>query len=128
MFVQLELFPRGSCIQGNWVVPNTDAIDIPFEWMSVEYLMNMPAGDFHGESLTEKANYVSKQGDEGYEKLRDDLKITGWLDPVYIYRDEEELGNGHHRVVAAFDIGYTHIPVTRNRYYGWRESSDVRFR
>lgn len=129
MFEQLELFPESVCTR--WVVPDASQIDIPFEWMSVEYLMNLPSGDFDGESLTDNDNHEGKRNDRWYEKLLCSLTEDPWLDPVAIrilhYRGPE-LGNGHHRVVAAFDIGYTHIPVTTDPDYQWRESSEIRAR
>lgn len=50
-----------------------------------------------------------KRGDASYRRIVRDLEngwglrhAVGWTG---------KLGNGHHRVTAAFDMGYTHMPV-----------------
>lgn len=114
-------------------LPKTDAIDIPFEWLSVDYVMSLPSADFYAEGLTTEENRDSKRSDSQYRNLKSSIREFGFTDPIYVYRQHEsgytgreKLGNGHHRVVAAHDLGYTHIPVTRDDDYQWESSASTK--
>lgn len=116
-------------------LPSVDNINpyVDWVWIPVQVAMSLPAADFHGESLTENDNADDKRLDPGYAKLLKSIEEDGFMDPVYVgdgERDEMEryhgskhgLGNGHHRVVAAFDLGYTHLPAHSDPYSQWSES------
>ena len=125
MTTQLEL-PLDLKIHTRY--PLVDNITIPFEWERVDYLLSLPSVDFDAEGLTPR-NQQRKRNDVRYDDLVEDLQDQGYLDPIFVweagtnYRSEGEvLGNGHHRLIAAKDLGYTHVPVTRDRDQQWRNS------
>lgn len=85
-----------------------------------------------------ETNADSKRADYGYDDLLESIESEGWVDPVYVedpvlgdgsmrryLNGERGLGNGHHRVVVAFDLGYTHVPVTFNPQHQWDSNCDV---
>jgi hypothetical protein len=90
-----------------------------WEWMEVSKLLDMPSCDFGFEPL--RQHKEMKRRDEHYARLVKDLHDQGFLSPVLVdkYEGVDHLGNGHHRVVAAYDLGLTHVPVTRNQDVGW---------
>jgi hypothetical protein len=114
--------------------PKVDNITIPFDWERVDYLMSLESVDFPGEpeAMAQESNRQSKRRDWQYESLLEDIEEQGFLDPIFVYApgtrwvkdnpDYEVLGNGHHRLVAAFDLGYTYVPVTRDLDEQWRNS------
>jgi hypothetical protein len=111
--------------------PNVDNITVPFEWARVDYLLGLRSVDFpeYGpNAMASEYNRRQKRSDGHYEDLLEDLELQGFLDPIYVHargeRDAktEVLGNGHHRLVAAYDLGYTYVPVTRERDDQWRDS------
>lgn len=57
------------------------------------------------------------------ESLRDDISQHGIKTPIDVSTDDEVL-NGHHRALAAGDVGLTHVPVIV-REPGWRVSEKV---
>jgi hypothetical protein len=61
-------------------------------------------------------NYTS------WEHILFDLDRNGIRYPVMWDPNALQLGNGHHRVVAAHDLGWTHIPVV---YWDCSENWDV---
>lgn len=126
-------------------LPDVSGIDIPFYWLPVQVALDMPAADYNGETLRDEYNAEDKRNDgDGFEDLRDSIVEDGWLDPVSVdvpdetgkgngrwYQftkyvapdwDRRALGNGHHRVLAALDLGYTHIPATADPVQAWRRS------
>lgn len=123
MPTQLELFTPLSDY-GFRVLPKTDLIQIPFTFEPVNYLLNLPSSDFDADGLSEERNREEKRSDWDYWRLKRNIAENGYMDPVYLYTElgEEHLGNGHHRVVAAYDLGYSHVPVTRDENYQWSES------
>lgn len=107
--------------------------DVDWFWIPVQVAMNLPAADFYGESLAENDNADDKRCDARYGNLLDSIRADGFMDPVYVgdgeydemeryHSSKHGLGNGHHRVVAAFDLGYTHLPAHSSPYYQWNES------
>lgn len=126
---QLELFPAQRLMHEyeppkGAIVPATYMIGIPYEWESVEYLLTLPSVDFGDTGLSSAANRERKMADWGYGELRDDIAENGFINPVYIhpiddFYETETQGNGHHRVCVAVELGYTHIPVTRDWEYEW---------
>lgn len=106
-------------------------ITVPFEWESVDYLLSLPSVDFGTNGLRYEYNREIKRSDRGFEDLLEDLQDQGFLDPIFVHPPHnrvaldntgEHLGNGHHRLIAAHDLGWTHVPVTRNRDHQWRMS------
>lgn len=84
-------------------------------------------------------NADSKRADSGYVDLLESIERDGWVDPVYVddatsggdggmrryTGSDRALGNGHHRVVCAVDLGYTHVPVTFDPTHQWESNEDV---
>jgi hypothetical protein len=123
---QLELFDSRTLDR-----PRVDNITVPYEWERVDYLLSLPCPDFGPVGLSWEMNRNDKRSDPGYEDLKDDLAEQGFLDPIYVYLPHtrfdksnrtENMGNGHHRLVAALDLGWTYVPVTRNPDHQWRDS------
>lgn len=109
------------------VLPKTDRVKVPFHWVSVEELWNMPAGDCVLSSLAQRPEVVQyKSEHRGYRIMKASLETDGFYEPVFVNKDaskcvgtEQFLSNGHHRVCAARELGYTHIPVTYDVEHGW---------
>lgn len=110
------------------ILPRIDNVKIPFEWVAVDYLLSIDSVDFdHG--LRPESNRRMKRDDYHYSGLVESIRQDGFHDPIFVYGHEtvpEELGNGHHRVLAGLDLGYTHVPVTRDRIHQWETSVSVR--
>lgn len=132
MSTQLALFPNTSVQER--VLPKVHNMTARFEWMEVEYLLSLPSVDFHAEGLSTDENRDKKRRDHKYSELVEDIRVNGYFDPIFVYEpferwnglnQTEELGNGHHRLVAALDLGYTHVPVTRNDDIQWETSRHV---
>lgn len=123
--------------------PKTDNIraEVPWEWVPVELILTLESVDFGGlddESeftngaygwggLTE-ANLDKKRSDDGYEEMLNSVAVEGFYDPIMIhkpvagdnsYTDSWTMGNGHHRLAIAIDLGFTHVPVTFDAYFEW---------
>lgn len=141
--MQLALFPPPSRAVNDpgpgAVLPKSSGIRIPFEWTPIEEILEASSVDFPDEGLYYEENQDRKRNDPGYAELLHDIMQKGILDPVFFgayYDDPEflgeyaeyddvparELGNGHHRVVACLDLGYTHVPTTDDHTFQWRES------
>jgi hypothetical protein len=131
MSAQLALFPpdlvRAPVDNSR---PDVSGMTVPYEWARVADLMRMPSVDFEN-GFRSLANQDRKRSDPGYDALVDDIARQGMLDPimlhppgtrVYVDNSVTYLGNGHHRLLAAYDLGYEWVPVTTNRAYQWRES------
>lgn len=79
--------------------------------------------EFDGSASTWAYLIASKGGDEWTPVLAEKILEVGFTDPICIYRTEfggYGLGNGHHRLVAAFLLGLDSIPVLytdTNEYY-----------
>lgn len=100
--------------------PKVHNIATSFRWVRVDYIMSLPSVDFYADGLSTEENRDHKRRDQGYEDLVESIRTEGFYDPVFLYEDSPEtLGNGHHRVVAAYDLGYTHVPVTSNPDVQW---------
>ncbi len=122
LVLELSPAPTGA------VLPNVNGVKIPFEWVSVEHLLNIDSVDFD-EGLRTERNRRQKRDDWHYPGLVESIREDGFHDPVFLHRYDglpDELGNGHHRVLAALDLGYTHVPVTSNHRYQWETSVDQR--
>lgn len=72
-----------------------------------------------------ECNMDSKREDESYQVLVEHFRNGGMINvPILRYKsywnNEQEQSNGHHRVIAAMDAGFTHIPYqTRDTGKGW---------
>jgi hypothetical protein len=56
-------------------------------------------------------NLESKREDSWYPRLRDHIFLNGIEWPVTMYKNFTVFGNGHHRLAAFVELGYTHFPV-----------------
>lgn len=54
----------------------------------------------------------STGGARTWDEWLDILATDGIRNPVSWYMKTRMLGNGHHRVIGAYDLGWTHIPVS----------------
>lgn len=63
-------------------------------------------------SLLERVFDVKRQ-DENYEDVVDSLRAYGFARPIMIgpSKDGWQLGDGNHRMAAAIDLGFTHVPA-----------------
>lgn len=111
--------------------PRTTGIDIPFEWRRVSDLLDLPSTDFGPEGLSCEYNREEKRADYGYQDLLESIRDKGFLDPIFVHPPNnrkaydnpvEELGNGHHRLLVALDLGYEWVPVTYDDDEQWRTS------
>lgn len=98
-----------------------------WEWMEVHQLYHGPSCDFPALGLAEPRNANTKRSHPHFERLMESLRTEGFRRPVLMeeYEGKLALGNGHHRVVAAYDLGYTHIPVTRDLMIGWGDDEEL---
>ena len=51
-----------------------------------------------------------KRGDDQYYSVRESIAASGFTEPIYS-SDTCMLLDGHHRLAAAIDLGYTSVPV-----------------
>lgn len=110
--------------------PDVSGMTVPFEWDSVERLMSLPSPDFDN-TVPLDIDWDYKRMDVGYRSLLRDIRENGFLDPIFLLSPHtmvnfdnptDEIGNGHHRLIAAYDLGYTHVPITRDPKNRWRTS------
>jgi ParB-like nuclease domain len=99
--------------------PRVDQISESFEWVSIDILLALPSTDFDDIPWGISCNLREKRADYGYKQLVENIAEHGILDPVYVWGTlgkPGKLANGHHRVVACRDLGYTQVPVTYDRW------------
>lgn len=62
---------------------------------------------------------IAKRKDKGYEQLKESIKLYGLKKPLSytIKNGKIEHFNGHHRLAALIDLGYTMIPYVRRKSY-----------
>lgn len=110
--------------QGHKPVPCTNPEKVD-GWVSLKELMEGVAGDF-GKWTESNMNY--KRDHKSYDLLKEHLQKGGGLNhPVFYcppdeYNHQGYLSNGHHRVCAAVDAGFTHIPYNSEEWgddYDW---------
>lgn len=99
-------------------LPKVDNIERPFTWTPISDLIGRDSVDFY-DGLSDE-NLDTKRGDIDYALLVESIRNEGILNPVFW--DEFTYGNGHHRLAACIDLGYTHIPTTANPQIEWEES------
>lgn len=121
---QLELFT--SCR------PKVHNIDVPFEWMSIEYVLSLASMDSEGMTLGSDAELQDcKRECPSYDDLMADILENGFFDPIGVMKgspysdDADYLTNGHHRTMVCWDLGYEEIPITRCYRTAWRDSRDT---
>jgi hypothetical protein len=112
------------------VYPKVANMEVPYTWERVDYLMGLHSPDFFG--VGSARDWQWKRDDSGFATLLESLEQHGFLDPVFLFEPhstmtwpelgEEVIGNGHHRIIAAHDLGYTHVPVTRDPDHRFRSS------
>jgi hypothetical protein len=69
------------------------------------------AGPNQREAIRESYTPWSGLEYQSWDGLLSDLRRNGIRFPVMWDPRALQLGNGHHRVVAAYDLGWTHIPT-----------------
>ena len=104
------------------VVPDTSQVTIPFTWMPVSEIWGKCSVDFFDGITAE--NLAEKRQDEQYPRLLEDIRINGVRWPITYTRGT--FGNGHHRLAACVELGYTHIPVQENQYEEYSYMEDER--
>lgn len=120
-------------------LPKVDNVSIEFVWAPTRVLFEvLPSADSGTYPNTKEGDPVSKfaahkRADDGYGELVESIREQGFFDPVHVgdltsygVNMEHGLGNGNHRVVAAHDLGYTHIPVTFDDRHMWGDNGPVR--
>lgn len=104
--------------------------DLVRGYISIEDLLKGNSGDFGkcyecGFALCEHA-LNEKRADHSYRELVEHFRKGGLINqPVAYDQRNKQLANGHHRLAAAYDAGYTHIPYCRDGYgdsEGWWDS------
>lgn len=70
----------------------------------------------------------SKRDDEGYDKTLDSIREHGFLRPLTadVNASSEPgytFGDGHHRLAAAIDLGFTHVPLEAYTDYNIADDS-----
>jgi hypothetical protein len=84
-------------------------------WLSIRKILNGNSGDFErcdecDIALCDHA-LDDKRRDHSYQLLVSHFEDGGTLNQPVCYSTEwNELRNGHHRLAAALDAGFTHIP------------------
>ena len=117
------------------VIPGTDTLPVGYlpcsrqelveGWLSIRKILDGNSGDFDrcdecGVVLCEHA-LDEKRQDRSYRVLAEHFENGGMLNqPVCYDPDYRKLKNGHHRLAAAMDAGFTHIPYQSR----WGEHSD----
>lgn len=92
-------------------------------WVAVEDILRGWLGDADWCATREaKVEYLNtaKRPANDYKDLVDSISQHGFRYPVYIDPQMRELKNGHHRLLVALDLGFTHVPVTYDYHSaGW---------
>lgn len=99
--------------------PDTSKMRAKHEWMEIQTLLDRV---FPGDFLEWEEGLQRKREDKHYDSLVKSIQEEGLKTPVFIETGNGEdryLGNGHHRLAALIDLGYTHIPYTEEFSIGW---------
>jgi hypothetical protein len=94
-------------------------------WISIEEILAGNSSDFDSFDDCDEVWCVhamdDKREDESYQILVEHFRKGGMINvPIYRMRDWDTPGktiqsNGHHRVIAALDAGFTHVPYQTDR-------------
>jgi hypothetical protein len=103
--------------------------DLVEEYMPIEKILEGNSGDFdrcytHNKVLCE-CHLDKKREDDSYKRLVVHFRAGGLINqPIYYNR---YLHNGHHRLAAAMDAGYTHVPTSSKwgLEYDWENTERV---
>lgn len=68
----------------------------------------MPLGD-----ITPYENNAKLHPDEQIEQIKESISEFGFNDPIAIWGDNNTVVEGHGRLIAAQELGYTEVPVIR---------------
>lgn len=68
----------------------------------------MPIGD-----ITPYENNAKLHPDEQIEQIKESISKFGFNDPIAIWGDNNTIIEGHGRLIAAQELGYTEVPVIR---------------
>ena len=87
-------------------------------WVPVDEMMSWRSCDSAGVRLKEVLRW--KREDEHYPKVVEALRENGFMRPLtsYVEGFDRYMGDGHHRLAAAIDLGLTEVPVLMSEN-GW---------
>jgi len=83
----------------------------------------VPIADIMAGDSTDSIDFTATEGCYSPQRKRDGYGVLGWRDwldrlstegirnPITWDPYTRRLGEGHHRVIAALDLGWTHVPV-----------------
>lgn len=124
--MQLNETPTGMGV----LLPLVFQINEPFLWAPVAEIMlpethSTDAG--HGAYWSDLWLSANKRKDSHYPKLLADIRMNGYRSPVFWSPSRRVFNNGHHRLAAALDLGFTHIPTTEvSERTGWDDHDWIR--
>lgn len=92
-------------------------------YASIEEILQGRSGDFGRchtcDKYLCKHHLDYKRQDASYKVLVQHFRNGGMINqPISYHPEHKSQGNGHHRLVAAYDAGFTHIPYSSD----WGES------
>lgn len=64
---------------------------------------------------------AEKREDPWYPALVEKIRAEGFTGGIRIHPDGNEVRDGHHRIAAAIDLGYSFVPVETGRYAQYDE-------
>lgn len=88
-------------------------------YVSIEQILDGNSGDFDRVDLECECERLLcehaldyKRGNPSYRQLVEHFRNGGMVNqPLYYDDSRHKLHNGHHRLIAALDAGFTHVPV-----------------
>ena len=118
-----------SLPEGYLPASNPDLVE---GYISIKEILSTPSTDFGycwcGGGPWCDHHLNSKREDPSYSILLKHFKSGGKINvPILRYVDlygygKDEQSNGHHRIIAAMDAGFTHVPYqTQKKGQGWRD-------
>lgn len=113
---------QGLLFGDHSVYPPVHHVSVEFEWISLaDIFANYKSGDLPDWS---EDSFDLKRSDPNYDDLVYSIQADGFYDPIFL-NERGFVNNGHHRIAACVDLGYTHIPFTRNELDGFDNTSGV---
>lgn len=116
--------PKGYTGNGQEVMLNPwMAVTTPGGRLPIEQLLKMADFETHGAvhapAGTDPMSYWAEMKKAGgyIEQLAESIKANGLLKPLSVFAQEgepQQLGDGHHRLLAALKLGLKELPVRFN--------------
>lgn len=92
------------------VLPISDVLE--YESVDSEDCVIVPGG---GHKYGPVAGVLEeKRLDPQYPALLSELRERGFRKPIHVHPHENRITDGHHRIAAAVELGYSFIPVRSN--------------